>query len=76
MTWLEKKRFNCFFFFLQETKKEDISKELCFFIWGGGLEVKWVMSPSLNLVGGLLCLWSNNAFVLQNPFSGNGFIYL
>lgn len=43
---------------------------------GGGLEVKWVMSPSLNLVGGLLCLWSNNAFVLQNPFSGNGFIYL
>lgn len=36
MTWLEKKRFNCFFFFLQETKKEDISKELCFFIWGGG----------------------------------------
>lgn len=66
-----------FFFFLQETKKEDISKELCFFIWGGGgLEVKWVMSPSLNLVGGLLCLWSNNAFVLQNPFSGNGFIYL
>lgn len=61
--------------FLQETKKEVISKELCFALWGD-IEFWWGMNPSINSTGGLLCAWNKDTFHMNNVFRGHGFIGL
>lgn len=62
-------------FCLQETKKELIDKTMCQSLWGDG-EVCWEMQPATNTAGGILCLWSERTFKLQNKIIGHGFILL
>lgn len=38
--------------------------------------VSWKMNPFINSAGGLLCLWSSDAFQLNNVFRGQGFLGL
>jgi len=60
---------------LQESKKEVIDKAMCQSLWGDD-EVYWEMQPAINIVGGILCLWSENSFKLHRRVIGNGFILL
>jgi len=60
---------------LQETKKEAVDKAMCQALWGD-VEVCWEMLPANNIVGGVLCLWSETTFRLQSKLIGNGFIHL
>ncbi|KAH1199243.1 mRNA-capping enzyme [Glycine max] len=60
---------------LHETKKDNIDKTLCQAIWGSD-EVMWEMQPANNSAGGILCMWTETAFKLQNKVIGNGFIFL
>ena len=60
---------------LQETKKDTIDKSLCQALWGSA-EVMWEMQPANNSAGGILCMWTETAFKLQNKVIGNGFIFL
>ena len=60
---------------LQETKKELIDKTMCQSLWGDG-EVSWEMQQATNTAGGILCLWSERTFKLQNKIIGHGFILL
>ena len=60
---------------LQETKKDSIDRTLCQAIWGSD-EVKWQMQPGINSAGGVLCMWTESVFKLQNKVTGNGFILL
>ncbi|KAH1197534.1 putative ribonuclease H protein [Glycine max] len=60
---------------LQETKKDSIDRTLCQAIWGSD-EVKWEMQPAINSAGGILCMWTESIFKLQNKVTGNGFILL
>ena len=60
---------------IQETKKEAIDKSLCQALWGNA-DVTWEMQPANNSVGGILCMWSETEFRLQNKVIGNGFIFL
>lgn len=46
---------------IQETMRETISKEICQALWLDQ-EVEWVISSTVNKVGGLLCLWSYEYF--------------
>ena len=62
-------------FCLQETKKELIDKTMCQSLWGDG-EVCWELQPATNTAGGILCLWSERTFKLQNKIIGHGFILL
>lgn len=59
----------------QETRKEVMKHELCKAIWGD-CEVQWVVQPTINSTGELLCLWFKDYFDLTNSFQGNGFIGL
>ena len=60
---------------LQETKKEAIDKALCQALWGYS-EVKWELNPTINSPGGMLCLWSEATFKMENKITGSGFIFL
>lgn len=66
---------NIQFVCLQETKNETCNKEMCQAIWSD-CEMKWVMQPSINVVGGLLYLWSEDFFTLHNLLQGDGYIGL
>ena len=60
---------------IQETKKETIDVGLCQALWGDK-EVTWEWQAAVNSAGGLLCLWSEEVFKLQNKVIGSGFILL
>ena len=60
---------------IQETKKETIDKSLCQALWGS-VDVMWEMQPANNSADGILCMWTETEFKLQNKITGNGFIYL
>ena len=60
---------------LQETKKEQVDKAICQALWGDS-DVSWESQPIYNNAGGILCIWSEQAFRLENKFNGCGFIYL
>ena len=40
---------------IQETKKQDVPKELCYSLWGSH-DVQWSFIPSEGASGGILCL--------------------
>ncbi|KHN31803.1 hypothetical protein glysoja_049476, partial [Glycine soja] len=60
---------------IQETKKEIIDKNLCQYLWGDA-NASWEFLPSINAAGGLLCIWNNEAFVVDRRVVGRGFILL
>ena len=61
---------------LQETKVEQMDKSICQALWGD-LEVCWELQPTLNRVGGLLCLWSEqSSFRMERKTRDHDFIYL
>ncbi|KAL5166688.1 hypothetical protein HKD37_18G051603 [Glycine soja] len=60
---------------IKETKKKTIDKSLCQALWGSA-EVMWEMQPANNSAGGILCMWNETIFKLQNKVIGNGFIFL
>lgn len=61
------------FICIQETKKESVDDFLCQSLWGGP-DVQWVCKESIGNSGGMLCLWGNDCFVLQDSFVGNGYL--
>ena len=60
---------------IQETKKENIVVSMCQALWGDK-EVGWEWKATVNSTGGLLCLWSEEVFKLQNKVISSGFILL
>ncbi|XP_020234693.1 uncharacterized protein LOC109814631 [Cajanus cajan] len=63
---------------LQETKKADISENLCKWLWGEGGEgdMGWKMTPAINKAGGLLCLWSKAKLEVTDHFQGSSYLGL
>lgn len=55
---------------VQETKKEDVTKVVCYAMWGNH-EVEWSLLPSEGLSRGVFCLWDTNSF-----FRGLGYLGL
>lgn len=43
----------------------------CYALWGSN-DVKWVMRPAIGGAGGLLCIWKEDIFVLDECFMGEG----
>ncbi|XP_057425694.1 uncharacterized protein LOC130719065 [Lotus japonicus] len=60
---------------IQETKLETVDASLCSQIWGD-TEFEWKMVPSINRGGGILCIWKQGIFNLQEFVIGNGFLGL
>uniref|UniRef100_K7KVD7 Endonuclease/exonuclease/phosphatase domain-containing protein n=1 Tax=Glycine max TaxID=3847 RepID=K7KVD7_SOYBN len=60
---------------LQETKREVIDKKVCQALWGDS-DASWELQPACNSAGGLLCIWNEETFKLENKLIGNGSIYL
>ena len=60
---------------IQETKKENIDVSLCQALWGDK-EVGWEWLPAASATNGLLCIWSEEVFKLQNKVIGSDFILL
>ncbi|KAL2605012.1 hypothetical protein AAZV13_09G099800 [Glycine max] len=60
---------------IQETKRESIDKKLCQYLWGDD-NASWEFAPSNNAAGGLLCIWNNEAFMVDRRVVGRGFILL
>ena len=60
---------------LQETKREMIDKKVCQALWGDS-DASWELQPACNSAGGLLCIWNEETFKLENKLIGNGSIYL
>ena len=54
----------------------NLCQALCVCGGGGRKEVGWEMQSASNTAGGLLCIWSEEAFKLQSKVIGNGFILL
>lgn len=60
---------------IQETKMEVLDLRICNQIWGdSGFE--WQASPAINRGGGLLCVWKQGSFLLQDCVRGSAFIGL
>lgn len=68
---VRKKRLD--FICIQETKLDRCDKFLCQSLWGD-LDVDWIFRQAQGSLGGLLCIWSTEAFVKQVIFEGNGFL--
>ena len=60
---------------IQETKRESIDKATCHALWGDS-DIGWEFQPAINTAGGLLCVWSQQAFKLERKEVGSGFILL
>ena len=60
---------------LQKTKKEREDKTMCQALWGDS-EEKWATNPTMNNARGILCVWSESSFVLENEVIGSEFILL
>ena len=60
---------------IQETKKEQIDKNMCQALWGDS-EVSWDIQPATNTAGGLLCLGNEQAFKVERRVNERGFILL
>lgn len=60
---------------LQETKKEQIDKTMCQALWGD-IEVSWESQPAINTAGGLLCMWNEQLFKVEQRINERGFILL
>nr|KYP35452.1 Transposon TX1 uncharacterized [Cajanus cajan] len=61
------------FLCLQETKKQDVTNEICCSLWGDN-DCDWRMVPAINMAGGLLTTWRKDKFDLVNQFEGLGFL--
>lgn len=57
----------------QETKMENIKSEICQNMWGKS-NVNWVHKKTNNGAGGILTIWDNSVFKLEDHYLGNGFI--
>src|ERR1044072_299493 len=60
---------------IQETKMKLIDRKICNAVWGDS-NVEWRFIPAINNGGGLLCLWHDSAFKLENCFCGYNFVAL
>lgn len=60
---------------IQETKANSINRDLCAFIWGDR-DMEWEAWPALNNAGGLVFIWKNDCFQLDQVFPGQGFLGL
>lgn len=60
---------------LQETKKEQIDKTMCQALWGD-IEVSWESQPAINTAEGLLCMWNEQLFKVEQRINERGFILL
>ena len=60
---------------LQETKRESMDKVVCKALWGQS-EFDWEWVPAVNTAGGLLCVWDNINFRVENRRAERGFILL
>ena len=49
---------------IKETKKEVVGRLLFQALQEGG-DFKWIENPSVNSVGGLVCIWNGDVFVLR-----------
>lgn len=58
---------------LQETKKQDVTNEVCCSLWGYN-DCDWRMVPAINMASGLLTTWRKDKFDLVNQFEGLGFL--
>lgn len=56
---------------IQETKMQDVPKELCYSLWGSH-DVQWSFIPSEGASGGILCLQNIHCFELKSCFKGVG----
>ncbi|XP_020239832.1 uncharacterized protein LOC109818715 [Cajanus cajan] len=63
---------------LHETKREEISEKDCQGLWGGRGErdIDWKMTPAVNKVGGLLCVWCKEKLKVSDSFQGSRFLGL
>ena len=52
-----------------------IDKKVCQALWGDP-EATWEVQSACNSAGGLLCIWNEETFRLENKLIGDGFIYL
>ena len=57
---------------LQETKCDEISKELVFHLWGSN-DIGWIEVGARNNKRGIITMWRNNQFQLVNSVKGNNF---
>ncbi|XP_068503636.1 uncharacterized protein [Phaseolus vulgaris] len=57
---------------LQETKCDEISKELVFHLWGSN-DIGWIEVGARNNTRGIITMWRNNQFQLVNSVKGNNF---
>ena len=60
---------------IQETKRDQIHLDMCQTLWGYP-DVGWDFLPATNTAGGLLCIWKEQAFKLENREVGTGYISL
>ncbi|XP_057418204.1 uncharacterized protein LOC130712385 [Lotus japonicus] len=60
---------------LQETKLQVVDQRQCVSLWGDS-NCDWRYTPAVNSSGGLLCIWSKDAFTIQNCVLGQNFILL
>lgn len=60
-------------FYIQKTKKEVITKDLCFALWGVH-DIQWLYAPSNGVLRGLLCIWNQQSVSLTSSFYGEGFV--
>ncbi|KAH1262193.1 putative ribonuclease H protein [Glycine max] len=60
---------------LCKTKRESMDKVVCKALWGQS-EFDWEWVPAVNTAGGLLCVWDNINFRVENRRAERGFILL
>jgi hypothetical protein len=60
------------FLAIQETKMEEITKGLCYSLWGSR-NCDWLVVPSRGNSGGLLSMWNKDKFSIIFSFTGDGF---
>lgn len=60
---------------IQETKLEVVDSKVCATIWGDE-NCAWQVVPAVNRGGGILCIWRDGAFQLDEVRLGHGFIGL
>lgn len=67
------KRENLDLMCIQETKMEVISPEICSSLWDY-TDFGWNYLPSIGRAGGILCVWRNKSFKVNQLFGGSNFI--
>ena len=53
---------------LQETKCSEISKELCYYLWGSN-EIEWLENGAVNNAGGIITMWRRSSFDMTGFFN-------